>query len=163
MHRGRCVPTPRHARYATSVASPAGETGRYGFNTPLAQRELRARGRNWFEGRIAECPRLQQNGSSDDLPFCLIIVALGSPPRPSPEGALPNTHGDGGTLGVGACAMIPVRVALSLATRDWEDGCPLLGGESYPDCPGTVFVALRAACISTKRRATALGVNTRRR
>jgi len=53
----------------SSPASLAGETQRYGFNTPLAQRELRARGRNWGEGRIAECPRLQQNGSSDDLSF----------------------------------------------------------------------------------------------
>jgi len=75
VRRGICVPKPRHARHATAItcnsvpASPAGETWRCGSNTPLAQRELRARGRNWFEGRIAECPRLQQNGSSDDLTF----------------------------------------------------------------------------------------------
>ena len=75
MHRGFSLPTPRHARRATSIAcntgpaSPAGETWRYRFNTALAERELRAQGRNWFEGRIAECPRLQQNGSSDDLSF----------------------------------------------------------------------------------------------
>jgi hypothetical protein len=75
MHRGFCLPTPRYARHATSMAcnsssgSSAGETWRCGFNTPLGQRRLRARGRSWFEGRIAECPRLQQNGSSDDLSF----------------------------------------------------------------------------------------------
>ena len=63
---GFCLPTPRHARHATFIAcnsgsaSPAGETRRYGFNMPLEQRELRAWGRNWSEGRIAECPRLQQ-------------------------------------------------------------------------------------------------------
>jgi len=51
------------------MQSSVGEPRRYVFNSPLAQRELRARGRNWFEGRIAECPRLQQNGSSDDLSF----------------------------------------------------------------------------------------------
>ena len=64
-----------------------GETWRYGFNTLLAQRELRAQGRNWFEGRIAECPRLQQNGSSDDLSFSCKNVgssnALIDPHRPS--------------------------------------------------------------------------------
>jgi hypothetical protein len=70
MQRGFCLPTPRHARHATSIASnagrgsPAGETRRYGFNTSLAQRELRARGRNWVDGRIAECPRLQQKSSA---------------------------------------------------------------------------------------------------
>ncbi len=75
MRRGFGLPTPRFARRATSVAcnsgpaSTAGETWRNGFNSALAQRELRARGRNWFDGRIAECPRLQQNGSSDDLSF----------------------------------------------------------------------------------------------
>ena len=66
MHRGFCLPAPRHARRATSIAcnsgpaSPAGETRRYGRNTPLAQRELRACEGNWSEGRIAKCPRLQQ-------------------------------------------------------------------------------------------------------
>ena len=66
MHRGFCPPTPRHARHATSLtcnsgpASAAGETGRYGFNTPLERRGLRAWGRNWGDGRIAECPRLLQ-------------------------------------------------------------------------------------------------------
>lgn len=66
MRRGFCLPTPRHRRHATSIAcnsgpaSPAGKTRRSGFNTPLAQRELRARGRNWVKGRIANCPRLQQ-------------------------------------------------------------------------------------------------------
>ena len=57
------LPTPRHATSTvcnSGAASPAGEPWRCGSNTPLAQRELRARGRNWFEGRIAECPRLQQ-------------------------------------------------------------------------------------------------------
>ena len=68
MHRGCCLPTLRPARRSTSIArnsgppSRAGETCRRRFNTPLTQRELRARGRNWCEGRIAECPRLQQIG-----------------------------------------------------------------------------------------------------
>src|SRR5437879_3703320 len=93
MRRGFCRPTPRHARHATSIASNSGwasrtgKTRRIGFNTPLAQRELRARGRNWSEGRIAECPRLQQNGSSDELSFsCIegrIINVLIDPHRPS--------------------------------------------------------------------------------
>jgi hypothetical protein len=58
MHRGFCLLTPRHTRQATFIASnsgpasPAGEIRRYGFNTPLAQRDLRARGRNWSEGGI---------------------------------------------------------------------------------------------------------------
>ena len=66
MRRGFSRLTPRRARHAISIArnsgpaSPARETGRFGFNTHLAQRELRARGGSWFEGRIAECPRLQQ-------------------------------------------------------------------------------------------------------
>jgi hypothetical protein len=60
---------PRKARHAvlpTSLAHDSGSTPEAvqiwgdGFNTPLAQRELRARGRNWSEGRIAKCPRLQQ-------------------------------------------------------------------------------------------------------
>ena len=69
MHRGFCPPTPRHARHATSLtyhsgpASAAGETRRYGINTPLKRRGLRAWGRNWGDGRIAECPRLQQKSS----------------------------------------------------------------------------------------------------
>jgi hypothetical protein len=81
MHRGFCLPTPRHARHATSIAcnsgatSAAGETRRYGFNTALAQGGLRARGGNRFEGRIAECPRLQQIGSSDELSLCCKIAA----------------------------------------------------------------------------------------
>src|SRR5260370_22710834 len=70
MHRRFGLPTPRHARHATSIAcdsgpaSPAGETRRYGFNTPLAQREQRAWGRQGSEGRIAERPRLQHAGLS---------------------------------------------------------------------------------------------------
>jgi hypothetical protein len=69
MHRGGFFrPTPRPARRSTSLAynsgppSPAAETRRFRFNTPLEQQGLRARGRNWFEGRIAECPRLLQIG-----------------------------------------------------------------------------------------------------
>jgi hypothetical protein len=68
MRRPFCLPTPRNARHATSIAcnsglaSLAGETGRYGFDMPLAQRELRACERNCNEGRIAKCPRLQQIG-----------------------------------------------------------------------------------------------------
>jgi hypothetical protein len=68
MDRGFYLPTPRHARQATSQAcnsvpaSLAGETGRYGFDMTLAQREVRAWEGNWNEGRIAKCPRLQQIG-----------------------------------------------------------------------------------------------------
>jgi hypothetical protein len=88
MHRGGfCLPAPRPARQLRSKAcssgptSPAGESRHYQFNTPLAQRELRARGRNWFEGRIAKCPRLQQKPS--DLPSTelAVIVSYSSPLR----------------------------------------------------------------------------------
>jgi len=79
MHRGFCLPTPGHARRSTSIArnsappSRAGETWRRKCNAPIA-RELRAWGRSWCDGRIAECPRLQQNRSSDDLSSCCKIV-----------------------------------------------------------------------------------------
>jgi hypothetical protein len=96
MRRGFRLPTPRHARHATSIARssgpalPATETQRHGFNTPLAQqRELRARGRNWFRGRIAECPRLRQK--STDLPITelAVIVRYSSPLRGVKPMALP--------------------------------------------------------------------------
>ena len=75
MRGGRRLPNTWHAILPTWLAhdsdSPpgAGETWDDGFKTPVAQWALRARGRYWVEGRIAECPRLQQNGSSDDLSF----------------------------------------------------------------------------------------------
>lgn len=87
MHRGFCRPTPRHTRHAKSIACnsgpalPAGETRRYGFNTPLEQRGLRARGRNWCEGRIAECPRLQQKSSEPLITELAVIVNYSSPLR----------------------------------------------------------------------------------
>ena len=36
----------------------------YRFNSSVAQGALHAGGRNWVEGRIAECPRLQQIAGS---------------------------------------------------------------------------------------------------
>jgi hypothetical protein len=87
MHRGFCLPAPRHARHATSVAcnsgaaSPAGETRRSGFNTPLAQWALHARVRNWVKGRIAECPRLQQKSSEPLITELAVIVSYSAPLR----------------------------------------------------------------------------------
>src|SRR5580700_2872895 len=58
--------TPRHAVLPASLmrhsASPteAGRIGNDEFNMSVAQWALHARGRNWVEGRIAKCPRLQQ-------------------------------------------------------------------------------------------------------
>jgi hypothetical protein len=67
--RGRVLlARARHALLPISLVrhsgSPteAGQIGDYGFNASVAQRELHARGRNWFDGRIAECPRLLQIG-----------------------------------------------------------------------------------------------------
>jgi hypothetical protein len=62
---------PAKARHAVpptclardSVSRPeAGQISDDGSNALRAHRELRARGRNWCEGRIATCPRLQQLG-----------------------------------------------------------------------------------------------------
>jgi hypothetical protein len=87
MHHGFCLPTRRLTRHATAItcnsvpASPAAETWRRRFNTPLPQRELRARGRNWFEGRIAKCPRLQQKSSELLITELAVIVSYSSPLR----------------------------------------------------------------------------------
>jgi hypothetical protein len=95
MHRGFGLPTPRHARHATSLAcesgpaSPAQETWRCRFNTPLTQREVRAWGRNWCEGRIAKCPRLQQKPSDLPITGLAVIVSCSSPLRRVKPMALP--------------------------------------------------------------------------
>lgn len=66
MRGGVSLPTARHALLLTSVArdsnslSEALEILGDGFSTPVVQWALQVRGRNWFEGRIAGCPRLQQ-------------------------------------------------------------------------------------------------------
>ena len=66
MRGGERVLEPRHARTSLTgePGSPqeSGEICSDGFDTPVAQRALHARGRNWIEGRIAVCPRLQQIG-----------------------------------------------------------------------------------------------------
>jgi hypothetical protein len=64
-HRQRSIQA-RHQRQARS--------GRCRFNMPLAPREVLAWRKNWCGGRIADCPRMQQNDSSDDLPSCSKIV-----------------------------------------------------------------------------------------
>jgi hypothetical protein len=65
--RGGVLPArARHAVLPTSLmrhsASPteAGQIGDGGSNMSVAQWALHARGRKWVEGRIAKCPRLQQ-------------------------------------------------------------------------------------------------------
>jgi hypothetical protein len=94
MHRGGfCLPTPRHARHATLIgcnsgpASLAGESGCYGFNTPLAQWQLRARGRNWFEGRIADRPRLQHSKARHGLGLGSGLLFQGSGTHAAPRSA----------------------------------------------------------------------------
>jgi hypothetical protein len=94
MHRGSfCLLTPRHARHATSIAcnsgpvSPAGKTRRYGFNSPLAQRKLRARGRNWNEGRIADRPRLQHSRARHGLSLGSGLLFQGSGTHAAPRSA----------------------------------------------------------------------------
>ena len=98
MHRGLCLSIPWRDACATSIGtdsrSPlrAAEVRRGRFNVPVMQVALRARGRNWREGRIAECPRMQQNDSSDDLPFCCKIVpssVLSITPRCPRQALLP--------------------------------------------------------------------------
>jgi hypothetical protein len=85
MQRGFYLTTPRQARYATSIpcnSDPASPTGEhYGVNTPLAPMDRRARERNWCEGRIAKCPRLQQKPSVLLVPELSDIVSCSSPLR----------------------------------------------------------------------------------
>jgi len=58
----------RQARCATSEAlrfaptSPTGESRQFGDDRLPSQREPRAGDRNWSEGRIAKCLRLQHHG-----------------------------------------------------------------------------------------------------
>ena len=67
MRGGVGPPNTRHVVLPTSIArgssSPPG-AGEIcdGFDSIVTQRALRARGGYWVEGRIAECPRLQQIG-----------------------------------------------------------------------------------------------------
>jgi hypothetical protein len=67
MRGGVLLARPRHAVLPTPLvrhsASPteAGQIGDDGFNASVAQRALHARGRFGVKGRIAKCPRLQQN------------------------------------------------------------------------------------------------------
>jgi hypothetical protein len=75
----------RHAVLPTSLmrhsTSPteAGQIGNNGFNMSVAQWALHARGRNWVEGRIANCPRLQQEPSVLLVPELSDIVSCSSP------------------------------------------------------------------------------------
>lgn len=71
MQLGRfSIGTQPRAPHATAVprnsrsASQHAKTRCHESNRALVQRELRARGRHWFEGRIAECLRLQQKRPS---------------------------------------------------------------------------------------------------
>jgi hypothetical protein len=67
MRGGVLLARARHAVLLTSLvrrsASPtkAGQIGDYGLNASVAPRALRARGGFGVKGRIAECPRFQQN------------------------------------------------------------------------------------------------------
>jgi len=66
MRGGALLARPRHAVLPTLLTrhSPlpteTGQSGDYGFNASVAQRELGARGGFGVKGRIAKCPRLQQ-------------------------------------------------------------------------------------------------------
>jgi hypothetical protein len=68
MYGGVRPPKSRQAvlpkSFARDLYSPpgAGQIWDDGFNRSVAQSAVRARRRNWVEGRIAECPRLQQIG-----------------------------------------------------------------------------------------------------
>ena len=57
-----------------SVAYPATSRRRRSPRPPLLR--LHIARKNWSEGRIAECPRLQQNRSSDELSVCCQIIAV---------------------------------------------------------------------------------------
>ena len=80
-------PNERHAVLPTSLArdsdwpSEPVEILGDGFNTPVAQWALHTRGRNWLEGRIAECPRLQQKSSEPLDRRPAVIVNYLSPLR----------------------------------------------------------------------------------
>ena len=76
MHRGFLEPMQSVARRTTRTArdplhSSITRLTWCGTRNALPPRSWQLHGlrRNWCEGRIAECPRLQQNGSSDDLSF----------------------------------------------------------------------------------------------
>jgi len=92
MRSGALLTRPRHAVLQTSLirhsTSPteAGQIGDHGFNASVAQRELRARGRNGFEGRIAKCPRLQQKPSDLLITEFAVIVSCSSAPRREANG-----------------------------------------------------------------------------
>ena len=87
MPRGSCVPGPPSHLRATlractsSSPSEAGERWHGRFIALLAQRQERARGRNWCDGRIAECPRLQQKSSEPLDRRPAVIVNYLSPLR----------------------------------------------------------------------------------
>jgi len=57
-HAGLTAPIACHS----DSLHEAGEICDDGCNTAVAQWALHARRRNWIEGRIAVCPRLQQIG-----------------------------------------------------------------------------------------------------
>lgn len=87
MRGGEAPPRSRHAPPPTSTARDpnsvptAGATWEVGFSTSLAQRVVHARGTNWFEGRIAECPRLQQKSSELLITELAVIGSCSSPLR----------------------------------------------------------------------------------
>lgn len=67
MRRGVDLSSRHQARCATSEAfsfapaSPTGESRQFGDDHLLSQLEPRAGDRNWGEGRIAKCLRLQRH------------------------------------------------------------------------------------------------------
>lgn len=87
MPRGSCLPGPPSHLRATLTACRSGSPSRVGdrwrgrFNASFAQRQLHAGGRNWFEGRIAECPRLQQKPSEPLITERAVIADYSSPVR----------------------------------------------------------------------------------
>ena len=93
MRRGSRLPGPPSPLRATLTASrsdsPARACDRWRgtFNTSFAQRQLRARGRNWCDGRIAECPRLQQKSYGPLINHSLSSSSsyLSATPRMKPQ------------------------------------------------------------------------------
>ena len=69
MRGGALRARSRHAVLPTSLvrhsgsSTEASQIGDYGFNASAAQWALHARGGFWVKGRIAKCPRLQQEPS----------------------------------------------------------------------------------------------------
>jgi len=59
-HNARHAVLPTSLARASDSLPEAGQICDEGFNASVAQWALHARGRNWVEGRIAVCPRLQQ-------------------------------------------------------------------------------------------------------